>query len=1119
MSRPPPDDDAPPTASSAAETVAPRTGAAPLAPDAALAGDRYVIDAEVARGGIGRVLRAHDRKLGRTVAIKELLGASRGAAARFAREATLTARLQHPGIVPVYDAGERAGEPFYAMKLVGGRTLADQIREAATLRDRLALLPRVLAVAEALAYAHSEGVIHRDLKPSNVLVGEFGETLVIDWGLAKQLRASDDAPAEPASAPASDADGLTVAGAVMGTPSYMSPEQASGAAVDARADVYALGAMLYHLLAGVAPHRASTAQAVLASVLAGPPLPLAECVPLAPRELVSITERAMARAPADRYPDAGVLADDLRRFLTGQLVEAYRYSRVALLGRWVRRNRAAVAVAAVLLAALAATATVSVWRVLDERDRATRQRDVATRRGERLRLLQAQAALGADPTAAIAWLRDLGDAVSGYDLDARLVATAASARGVARHVLRGHTRGVRRVAYTPDGARLASASHDGAVIVWRLAPQPALERRLTHPGAVRELAVDADGASLVTVGDDGVVRRWELATGTSRELHRHAPLGVYLAVARDGTVVTGGDDGLALATTRAGVARALPGHPGGVLAVAASPDGARVATAGADRVVRLVALDGDAPARELPHPDVVLELAFSPDGTALATAGNDGVVRLWPIAGGEPRALDPSGETLLEPQFSPDGRALAAVDHRGQVSVWDVATGRARAFPATGAWVYALRFSPAGDVLVAASKDGAARLLRLADGDVRELRGHRGPVSAAAVAPDGITLATAGDDGLVRIWPAISTPGARAVVHAGELRRIAVARDAPVFASGARDGTVAWWDARTGERRSGVSDSEIGGLALADDGRTLAFVDHEGIVAAHDAGAEAARTLGTHDGGAAWLALDGGGATAATAGADGRILLWPTAGGTPRALVGHHGAVMHVAFAADGAHLASGGVDGAVRWWDVAAGTSRELGRHRGPVMRAVPVPGDAHVISVGQDGVVRLWDVAADASRVLGTHDDFCGDVAVSADGARAVTASWDGTLGLWDLRAGAGRRIPGHGPGIQINSVAITADGSAVVSAGEDGAVRVWTWAGEPVRALVGHTGAVMRLALAASGAQLASGGADGALRVWDAPLAPDPAAADLAAWIAALTTAVVGDGGAIATPLSPE
>ncbi|HEY0191353.1 MAG TPA: serine/threonine-protein kinase, partial [Kofleriaceae bacterium] len=203
--------------------------------------DRYQIIGEHGRGGLGRVSRAHDRELDRDVAIKELISRGPLSEVRFLREALITARLEHPNIVPVHEAGRWPdGTPFYAMKLVAGRALRELIAERHTVVERLDLLHHVIAVADAIAYAHGRSIIHRDLKPANVIVGDFGETIVIDWGLAKDLSVSDD-PAPLGSSPVSRSGSasieLTITGSVLGTPAYMAPEQERGEHVDQRADV------------------------------------------------------------------------------------------------------------------------------------------------------------------------------------------------------------------------------------------------------------------------------------------------------------------------------------------------------------------------------------------------------------------------------------------------------------------------------------------------------------------------------------------------------------------------------------------------------------------------------------------------------------------------------------------------------------------------------------------------------------------------------------------------------------------------------------------------------------------------------------------------------------------
>ncbi|MCA9663564.1 MAG: serine/threonine protein kinase, partial [Myxococcales bacterium] len=315
--------------------------------------DSYAIGPVFAKGGIGRILQARDRALGRPVALKELLVRSRHAEERFVREALVTARLQHPGVVPIYAAGRwPSGEPFYAMKLVSGRPLADAIDEATTYDARIALLPHVLAVAETMAYAHSKRIIHRDLKPENVLLGAYGETVVIDWGLAKELGSDDLAQIDsakrsrvlsrmrsPSSGRPLPGKDLTMVGSVMGTPAYMPPEQAYGDPVDERADVYSLGAILYHVLAGEPPFDGPTAMAILVEVTSGAPTPIDERQPATPPELAAIIATAMAYDPDARYPSAREFADDLRRFQTGQLVAAHRYSAGERVRRLVRRYR------------------------------------------------------------------------------------------------------------------------------------------------------------------------------------------------------------------------------------------------------------------------------------------------------------------------------------------------------------------------------------------------------------------------------------------------------------------------------------------------------------------------------------------------------------------------------------------------------------------------------------------------------------------------------------------------------------------------------------------------------------------------------------------------------------
>jgi len=224
--------------------------------------------------------------------------------------------------VPVHDAGTLPdGSPFYVMRKVSGRPLEQLVSDAKPLAKRLALLPQMLATANAVAHAHARGVLHRDLKPSNILVGPLGETVVIDWGLAKVIDEPDD-PSDPFARATDDVH--TRAGTIVGTPGFMPPEQLRGEPVDARSDVYALGATLYFVLARRPPHVGQTGDEMITAALAGPPTPIGTLVPGVPRELATIVDKALAYDRGARYRDAGGVAEELDRFLKGQLVASHR---------------------------------------------------------------------------------------------------------------------------------------------------------------------------------------------------------------------------------------------------------------------------------------------------------------------------------------------------------------------------------------------------------------------------------------------------------------------------------------------------------------------------------------------------------------------------------------------------------------------------------------------------------------------------------------------------------------------------------------------------------------------------------------------------------------------------
>jgi tetratricopeptide (TPR) repeat protein/tRNA A-37 threonylcarbamoyl transferase component Bud32 len=333
--------------------------------------ERYTLTRLHAQGGLGQVWLAVDGDLNRQVALKELRPercSDSALAARFLEEAQVTGQLEHPGIVPVYELARRSsdGRPFYTMRFIRGRTLAEAARDyhrkreagqAAPL-DLAALLNALVGVCNAVAYAHSRGVIHRDLKPQNVVLGDFGEVIVLDWGLAKLVGRPEEAAAFSSVAlDAVEGHAATMPGQVLGTPPYMPPEQAEGGTVNQLSDVYGLGAVLYEILAGRPPFEGSETRELLRRVVVEAPARPRDEVPGTPRALEAVCLKALAKKPAERYVSAADLADEVRRFLADEPVRAYREPTAARAGRWMRRHRTLVSGAAILfVTVLAATA-------------------------------------------------------------------------------------------------------------------------------------------------------------------------------------------------------------------------------------------------------------------------------------------------------------------------------------------------------------------------------------------------------------------------------------------------------------------------------------------------------------------------------------------------------------------------------------------------------------------------------------------------------------------------------------------------------------------------------------------------------------------------------------------
>jgi WD40 repeat protein len=1028
----------------------------------------YEIQNELGRGAMGVVYRAWHVGLRRPVALKLLRHGMAGSeeSDRLLAEAQAHARMHHPNIVQLYEMGHHNGQPYLAMELAEGGSLEQHLRNNPLAPQRAAELLRTLA--GAVAYAHGQNVIHRDLKPSNVLLSFSREPLVSAGpALARGSRLNESEPkiSDFGLAKKVDMAGQTATGSVLGTPSYMAPEQAAGRSkeIGPAADVYSLGAILYECLTGRPPFRAATVLETLDQVRSQEPVPPRRLQPRCPRDLETVCLKCLAKEPRRRYASAADLADDLGRFLEGRPVKARPTSALEQVIRWARRRPA---VAGLLLLVLVVT-VVGIAGITWQ----WRQTVAGLERAEQN--LYAQRIALADRE----WLANRPDQTL------RILAECPEGlRGWEWHYLQRLCRRARatwpvgaslNIAASADAVNplLAAATADGKVLVRRADNDTVLH---TFEGHGPALAFHPNGTQLASAA-------WKLGPVGELPARQETPITIW-------DVRTGK------------VARTLAGHQGTVFAIAFSADGARLASASLDTTALVwdLSTPEGRPITLAGHKGWVEGVAFSPDGSRVATAATDGTVRLWNTQTGVellvlqdekatgpggrvigdrgqpegPRGQDrgqvgpgrgrgneeaPSGQgvplrgqlhRLASVSFAPDGERVAT--GRGRtIKVWDVRGRLLHTLHGHTDLVRAVCFHPRDNRLVSASYDQSIKVWDLGTGEELDtFRGHSDQVNALAFYASG-RLASASWDGTVRLWDLeenrepLTLRGHRAAV-----KGLAFSPDGTTLATGGSEGYLHVWDLATGQARHTwhAQGPGINNVAFLGSSTEIAAACSDGSIRLHDLSAPAdEKELEDHRGTVSQVAVSPDGRLLASAGDDNAVQLWERQGNGMALLEGHEGRVLSLAFL-EGRRLASAGDDGNIILWDVQ--TRQRLATwsgHRG-VRRLVASRDGTRLASAGADRTVRVWDTASGRAVVtLKGHTDTVTAVAFCHDGRRLATGSLDRTLRLWDARTG------------------------------------------QELLSLRGHAGEVLALAFSPDGWQLAATTVEGTAHVWDATPSP--------------------------------
>jgi len=975
---------------------------------------RYEVVEELGVGGMGQVLEVLDDSLGRVVAAKTMLGqAGDLLRAKFVQEARITGRLQHPNIIPVHELGVTEDGLYYTMKRVQGRDLSEILEQEN--RSLPVLLGIFTKICNALALAHSESVIHRDLKPANVMVGEFGEVLVVDWGLAKVLGQEDPlaGAVSPVLTGSKDSSLKTMDGSVMGTPQFMPPEQARGEVdrIDARSDIYSLGAVLYQILTGEPPFDGDDPWQIIGQVTEGRLIRPSDRTPerTIPWELEAVVLRAMQPDPEQRYQTVENLRADLERFLEGQTLAAAHYTTWQVLRKWAARHAAAVTAASVVCLIGLVLAIVSFVRIeragretltaLDKlkishasesRERANAQqalvrataahkqaqtaRDQEARARRKTELLLSQALLSQarvaltrqrlhDATIYLAAARETADTPHSYAAGFALRPMIANPLPGLRRKLLSSFSGI-KLYRTLDAKGQPQTEH------WQRKSWHA-DRRTKRGLVTVPFAISADGKLLaIPSHTETAVEIWRLDT---RKLL---------------LTLTGHFDRI----------NALTFSRGGLLASASRDNSTRIWNVNSGQLMQ----------RLIGHRAEVVDVAFSEDGKRLATGSRDKSTIIWSVADGKPLHQLPSTAQVSAVSIS-HGKLATGEALNNLIKIWDLDTGKLlNVCRGHTSMINDLSFSPGGGLLASASIDKTVRLWKVETGALLQtLAGHRRMIESVSFGPGG--RLQSGDRTTVRRWSVQSGKEIRVLyAHArarwGRLYSLDISPDSQLLATAGNAGTIKIWRLRSAELVHAIDAhfATVRTVTFSRDGSLLVSASEDATAKLWEvASGKLLQVYANHESPLLSAAISPDARLLATGSQLGQVTLWNLRSGALVRRLEDSGPVEGLAFSPDGRLLAT-----PFGLWQVASG-ARQV-RWKRPKQRLgihnLAFAPSGKFVAVPTGSEIRLHAVpSGKLARRFRGHTSWVSSCAFSPDGRLLISGARDASARFWNVATGA--------------------------------------------------------------------------------------------------------------------